>query len=307
MPLDVLVTMTLGDYLEQRHAGVDGLVLIFDQFEELLTTDSTDVEEKAAFLDQVGAALRDRGRWALFSIREDWIAGLDPFTRAIPTRFANTYRLDLLGEAAARAAITQPAADAGVHFSEAAATKLVNDLRRVRVQRQDVASEELGPSVEPVQLQVVCSRLWDGLPEGTTEIDEADVEHAGDVDAALAGYYADRVAAAASQTGVSERAIRDWIETALMTEQGFRDQALHGPEVARRRSGAFGRSAARPRRRPPPAIGDRARRGLVRARPRPSHRTDPRRQRHLARRAPHSVPARRRRCGTATSKTTTSC
>ena len=231
LPLDELVTMTLGDYLAHRHADVDGLVLIFDQFEELLTADSTDVEEKAAFLDQVGAALRDRGRWALFSMREDWIAGLDPFTRAIPTRFANTYRLDLLGEAAARAAITQPAADAGVHFSEAAATKLVNDLRRVRVQRQDVASEELGPSVEPVQLQVVCSRLWDGLPEGTTEIDEADVEHAGDVDAALAGYYADRVAAAASQTGVSERAIRDWIETALITEQGFRDQALHGPEV----------------------------------------------------------------------------
>ena len=232
LALDVLVTMTLGDYLEQRQPGVDGLVLIFDQFEELLTNDSTDVEEKAAFLDQVGAALRNRGRWALFSMREDWIAGLDPFTRAIPTRLANTYRLDLLGETAARAAVTQPAADAGVHFSEAAATKLVNDLRRVRVQRQDVASEELGPSVEPVQLQVVCSRLWDGLPEGTTEIDEADVEHAGDVDAALAGYYADRVAAAASQTGVSERAIRDWIETALVTEQGFRDQALHGPEVA---------------------------------------------------------------------------
>jgi len=229
LPLDALVTMTLGDYLEQRHAGVDGLVLIFDQFEELLTIDSTDVEEKAAFVDQVGAALRDRGRWALFSMREDWIAGLDPFTRAIPTRLANTYRLDLLGETAARAAITRPAEEAGVHFSEAAATKLVNDLRRVRVQRQDVASEELGPSVEPVQLQVVCSRLWDGLPEGTTEIDEADVEHAGDVDAALAGYYADRVAAAASQTGVSERAIRDWIETALITEQGFREQALHGP------------------------------------------------------------------------------
>ena len=121
LPLDELVTMTLGDYLAHRHADVDGLVLIFDQFEELLTADSTDVEEKAAFLDQVGAALRDRGRWALFSMREDWIAGLDPFTRAIPTRFANTYRLDLLGEAAARAAITQPAADAGVHFSEAAA------------------------------------------------------------------------------------------------------------------------------------------------------------------------------------------
>ena len=34
--------------------------------------------------------------WALFAIREDFLAELDPYARLMPTRFANRYRLDLL-------------------------------------------------------------------------------------------------------------------------------------------------------------------------------------------------------------------
>jgi hypothetical protein len=235
-PLSELRTLTLIDYLDRRREEceqADGAVLIFDQFEEILTVDPTDREAKAEFFEQVGAALRDRRRWALFSMREEFIASLAPYLRPVPTRLDNTYRLELLGAASALQAIQQPAREAGVDFTSAAATKLVDDLRRVRVQQPDGSTEEqIGIHVEPVQLQVVCRRLWDRLPEGETQIVAADVEAVGDVDTALAAYYAERVAGIAAETGVAERLIRDWCDGQLITEQGIRGQVLQGPEAS---------------------------------------------------------------------------
>ena len=49
------------------------------------------------------------------------------------------------------------------------------------------------------------------------------------------------MAAAAAETGVSERALRDWFETELVTPQGIRGQVLYGP----RQNGAFSERAVR--------------------------------------------------------------
>ncbi len=109
---------------------------------------------------QLGAALRDRNRWALISLREDYVAALDPYLRHIPTRLSNRFRLDLLGVSSARQAIQQPVRLSGVEFSQPAVNKLVNDLRQIQVQLPDGSMEtRLGPYVEPVQLQVVCFPL----------------------------------------------------------------------------------------------------------------------------------------------------
>ncbi len=223
--------MDLPTYLDRRPRAKEGRtydVLIFDQFEELLTLDPTDQPAKQAFMEQVGEVLRDRHRWALFSMREEFIAGLEPYLRSIPTRLSTTFRLDLLTETAARAAMQSPASESGVTFSDAAARLLVDELRRTRVQRSDGAREELGPYVEPVQLQVVCRQLWERLPADVSEISESHVLDFGDVNTALAGYYVERIRAVAENTGVSERAIRDWFDH--ITEQGFRIQVLSGPD-----------------------------------------------------------------------------
>ncbi|MBN2392958.1 MAG: hypothetical protein JXR84_19665 [Anaerolineae bacterium] len=232
--LTKLAGMTLVDYLDRWAVATDtkeAQVLILDQFEEILTVNPTDRAAKEEFFAQVGAALRDRRRWALFVMREDYVAGLDPYLRPIPTQFSTTYRLELLDRHAALDAIEKPAHQVGVDFDPTAAAKLTDDLRRIRVQRPDGTTEEqLGLYVEPVQLQVVCRRLWEKLPSGTTQIGETDVEAVGDVDTALSGYYAERVAAIAGATGVRERAIREWFDQHLMTEQGIRGQVLQGPE-----------------------------------------------------------------------------
>jgi WD40 repeat protein len=207
----------------------DNELLIFDQFEEILTVDPVNRAAKEEFFAQLGAALRPHGRWALFSMREEFPAGLDPYLRPVPTRLANTYRLDLLGVDAALLAIAQPALRSGVPFLDDAVRKLADDLRRVQVQLPDGSTElQLGPYVEPVQLQVVCHRLWERLSEDALEISSAVVGEVADVNRALAGYYADSVARIAGETGVTERGIRDWFDRRLITEQGLRGQVLQG-------------------------------------------------------------------------------
>ncbi len=231
-----LAGIALIDYLDRlpppETPGWHGDILIFDQFEEILTTDPADQIGKTEFFEQVGKALRDRNRWALFSMREEFIAGLDPYLRAIPTRFdkGHRYRLDLLGPDAAQQAMQEPARAAGVDFTDAAADKLADDLRAMRVQLPDGSTSIVpGNSIEPVQLQVVCRRLWDRLDPGGERIDVANVQDVGDVDTALRGFFADSVAAVAAKTGIRERMIREWTETQLITEQGIRGQVLQGP------------------------------------------------------------------------------
>ncbi|QHT55214.1 hypothetical protein GXP71_03335 [Cellulomonas sp. H30R-01] len=232
VPLDRLRDLTLAEYLEQRpdQDGIPGNeVLVFDQFEEVLSLDPTDEDAKREFFAQVGEALRAHRLWALFAIREDHLAALEPYLRAVPTRLRTRYRLDLLTADEAFDAVVRPAQDAGVEFRAEAAHALVDDLRQVRAQRLDGTVDVLGAYVEPVQLQLACTTIWARRDPGSTEITTADGVAGGSVEQALADYYDRRVAEAARVTDVREDVIRDWFERRLITPQGLRGQVLEGP------------------------------------------------------------------------------
>jgi len=203
-------------------------VLLFDQFEEILTVAPNEIAAKQAFFEQIGVLLRSPHVFAVFSIRDEYVGALEPFRRLIPRALETRFRLDLLGEKAAREAIVTPARESGVEITEAAATVLVDNLRTARVRRGGRIVEEPGPYVEPVQLQVVCLRLWEAH-RGSERIHSQDVEGlGGDVDAALSDYYAERLRAVAVATGVPERSLRDWLEDRLITPQGTRGQVQAG-------------------------------------------------------------------------------
>ncbi|MRS02900.1 ATP-binding protein, partial [bacterium] len=228
MSVKELAGMHLSEYLKQRTAmgkEEESLAIIVDQFEEILSLDPTDREAKAEFFNQLGEALRNKGLWALFAMREEYLAGLEPYLRPIPSRFSTTFRLDLLGEHDAKRAMQKPAEAANVTFTDDATKKLVDDLRNMQIQRPDGSMEDRpGPFVEPVQLQVVCHRLWEMLSPTDMEIGENEVKSLGNVNIALSDYYAEQVASVATETGVSERTIRDWFENQLITAQGIRGQ-----------------------------------------------------------------------------------
>ena len=228
LPIETLATLSLADYLAREPATETEEVFIFDQFEEVLSADPNDRATKAAFFSELGTLLENPRRWALFLLREDYLGALKPLLQAIPTRLAATYRLDLLDPTQARQAMQGPARAAGGTFADDAAARLADDLRQTSVQRPDGSSETvLGQSIDPVQLQVVCYRLW--ARQASHAITVADIDHAGDVDTALRSYYAEQVATTAAASGVGERQIRTWVQAQLITETGLRGQVLRAP------------------------------------------------------------------------------
>ena len=245
---DELPGLSLDEYLTQRslrstaarpeasfayrEGELTDEVLVFDQFEEILTSSPADLDGKRRFFAALGEALRQRQRWALFVMREDYIAALAPYLRAIPTRLRSTFRLDLLEAAAALQAIQEPVRAQSVLFTDEAAWRLVDDLRTIQEQQPDGTLLDVpGPTIEPVQLQVVCYRLWQNLAPEDVEITTEDIVAVGDVNQSLAEYYAERVSAAALETGVPERLVRAWFQDELLTEQGIRSQVIMGPET----------------------------------------------------------------------------
>jgi len=234
IPIRELEKMTLPEYLAARPREIPQgkrypppELLIFDQFEEIITMDPTDLDGKQAFFEQVAEALYDRRRWMLFSMREDFIASLDPYVRLLPSRLENRFRLDLLETNQAKKAIQIPSEKAGVEFTDEAANKLLNDLRQVTIIGPLAeTSQTLGAYVEPVQLQVVCYELWKRLPEDAQQITPAAIQSMGDVDQSLGAFYTGKVHEAAGGNEPKERMIRDWFENHLITENNIRNQVL---------------------------------------------------------------------------------
>jgi len=233
-----LAKLKVDSYLKSRVDSLktwDPVVLIIDQFEEVLK-DPIDIPEKVAFFAQLGKALHSQNFWALFVIRDDYMGALMDwkYIRHIPTRLANTYRLDLLDQYAAGRVIKLTADYGSREFADEAVTKLVDNLRRIKVQQPDgTLQEEYGSFVEPVQLQVVCKRLWNHLPSAKTVITESDLEDYGDVDQSLADYYADEVNNIAVKMQVDERTIRRWVQDRLITSRGIRLPVLKEEEETR--------------------------------------------------------------------------
>ncbi len=196
-----LADLALGRYFEQRFpisrdgASRQHWVLVLDQFEELFTLDPLDVVKKRAFLEDLGnvlAGVRADGDtpesavpptlWALFSMREDYVAELQPFLGLIPTGLAFRYRIDLLERDRALEPVAKPAGSA---MDPATAPRLVEGLLTIQLRTpegKEVTRE--GRFVEPVQLQVVCLRLWDKIVDGQkrnispADVDQADIEQA---------------------------------------------------------------------------------------------------------------------------------
>jgi WD40 repeat protein len=254
-----LASITLKQYLDRlprpRGDGIDGDgpeydVLIFDQFEEILTIEPTSLavrKTRFEFFDQIAEALYDSQRWAVFTLREDYLAGLDPYRQPVPTRLANHFRLDLLKVQDAGRAITLPpqaappttqAGAAPPHspftFTEEAVASLLKDLGGTSGEGADQSAATQPDDalyIEPLHLQVVCARLWSqARPEPGSVITVDQIEASDDVDSALRAYYDEHVAKIAeSFPEVEQRDIRDWFEHGLiLKEQGIRGQVAHG-------------------------------------------------------------------------------
>jgi WD40 repeat protein len=247
-----LLPHTLRSFLEESYPEpedefeIQPLVLIFDQFEELFTAHRDRWQETRGFFLQVREALDALPRLGVvFAMREDHVAGVDPYIPLFPRRLRARFRMERLGSKGALAAVAKPASNAGCPFDPGVAERLVDDLRRIKTHRAPHPHTPtplhshtptpphsiLGPFVEPVQLQVVCNRLWANLPDQEDKaIQWEEVEQYGNIDRALTDFYESALDAAMRETDVSERKLRRWFGQQLITPVGTRGLAMRGSE-----------------------------------------------------------------------------
>ncbi|MGC2572467.1 MAG: beta-propeller fold lactonase family protein, partial [Candidatus Nitrosopolaris sp.] len=218
-------------------------VIIFDQLEELFNLYSDPYkwhEHQEGFFKEIADALdKDPLLRTIFIIREDYLAQLDPFANFLPGKLKSRFRLERLRKDAAFEAINGPLERAKAHlepravdrlFDEHIVDRLVEDLLKIRVETFGGQFREIqGEFVEPIQLQLVCQRLWNKLKTSqVSQITQDDFGYLGDVDKALEDFYLEAICKASKQTGISEGAIRKWFEEKLITSSGTRGVVHRG-------------------------------------------------------------------------------
>jgi len=243
VPPTALLGQTFPSFLARYNVDAAGLesrppILILDQFEEIFTRHRERSRDIRGFFEQLGEALKEiPSLGVLMVMSEERVAGLDPYVSLFPRRLRTRFRMERLDRDAALEAVSMPARNAGCPFEEGAAERLVDNLRRIKVQHFGDAEawpegeEVSGPFVEPVQLQVVCSQLWESLPEQEDlTIQWHEVEQFGDVDRALIDFYERGLARCVQETGVSERELRHWFGRQLITPMRTRGLVWRGEQ-----------------------------------------------------------------------------
>ncbi len=244
-----LAPTSLAEFLRNRehHRDKRGAptlrVAIFDQFEELFKAYPEHWQKRRALIEQIADACKeDRLLRVMLVIREDHLADLDSHAELLPEELRTAYRLECLGKEAAELAVEGPlsgtdrsfekaaAGDNGKPEKKGAAEVLVEKLLRVQSKSQSgTVSEVETEFVEPVQLQVVCRRLWQKLPSDVKIISTQHLQDFGDVDEALGAFYDEAITAAAQAERIRKGKLRDWFERQLITAAGTRGTVFQGP------------------------------------------------------------------------------
>jgi len=163
----LLATAPLRDFLArvcQLIGEKAQLIICLDQFEEFFRHRVP--EDRADFVSQLAECLDDNGlrvRWVL-GMRSEFFGNLATFRPRIRNPFENEYRLSRLTRDEAQEVATQPAAMRGVSYETGLVETLLTDLGE--------------NEIEPAQLQLVCSVLYEDLGDAKT-ITRAQYEKSG--------------------------------------------------------------------------------------------------------------------------------
>ncbi len=153
-----LAQTTLSDHFRAADPGNAHRVLVFDQFEEILTADPADTKAKEEFFRQVGELL-EAPRLLLLLCDEGRVpGGPRPVRRGDPEPIPEPVPPRLFEGRPGSEAIHKPLPE-GFDFQPQALEKLLDDLRQLPT--RGTSAPLLGETIEPYQLQVVCTRIWD--------------------------------------------------------------------------------------------------------------------------------------------------
>ena len=211
-------------------------MLILDQLEEVLILDPTDWDAKEAFFRELGQVLGTGRVWALLSMREDYMGGLDRYLTLLPGHLRSRFRLDFLTWNDAKLAMQVPAIEQRVQFADDAAEALVKLLAVVKVQRPERSRAQrrrhMWSRSNCRWCVACCGNDHKVRGDNFPSIEISDVAERADIEQALTLYFGETVASVVKRTTADERKIRDWFEFKLITKQHYRSQTLNPPDTA---------------------------------------------------------------------------
>jgi HEAT repeat protein len=153
-----------------------GLVLVFDQFEELFVTFFRNLpKEREKFGLELAKIIYDETLrvYIVLSLRSEYFHHLNEFRAAIPSIFQNNTNLELrpFDDAAALRVINGPAErqDPGFAWQKGLPERIVSDLKILNQEKDGVL---------PIHLQIVCYGLFEHLPRDAQEITHEHYESA---------------------------------------------------------------------------------------------------------------------------------
>lgn len=141
-------------------SGDLGLVLVLDQFEEFLVHHGQSLDPVRSELAALLRAPRLEATVVL-SLREEFLAALEPLRHQILNLFQSTYRLESLPDEGLHRAIQLPAKLFGGECDRELAEKLIADLRS-----RNAGSSGGSQMLELPMLQLVCQQLWAHADQG---------------------------------------------------------------------------------------------------------------------------------------------
>jgi hypothetical protein len=208
-------------------SGPPRVFAVVDQFESAFREEVRE-PDRAELLDQMVEAVRQvSGLHLLVSVREEYLPELAELESRLG--HAARYRLGPLGPDAAREAVRGPLRGGRQAYRPGVAEEVVRNLRTSRI--VDVlggSREVVAGTVEPAQLQAVCSALWQDLPAGTAAVTVEHLYSEGDIDGALVRFCERAVRDVAAAQQVPDSELWSWLARTFVTDLGTRGAAYQG-------------------------------------------------------------------------------
>lgn len=223
-PATSLSGLAVPDFLRRRGKRTDSygrplpVFAAIDQAEELFAGSPHQNRHRRPFMDELAEALDEhQDLHLLLSIRESSRIDLSSYEHDLGRASQAWFRLLPFTFEAALEAVKKPLRGTDRSFAQKAAEELVDGLR--------TNDDE---EVEPALLQIVCSHLWEALPNDVKIITSHELRAHADVNRTLAIYCGRALTAIADDHGLLFTELRSWMQRTFITELGRRSTVDEG-------------------------------------------------------------------------------
>ena len=226
-PLTKLATLSLTDFLCDRATDsntADNPLPIFaaiDQFEEMFRGPQATLERDAFFADLATAVRIVPQLKILLVIRSEDLDELTPYKQQLNLKDRAYYRITALDREAALYAVRGPMEKTGQRFTGGVAELVVRELLAAPVTDIiEAGNRKLATTVEPVQLQEVCSHLGQILCTDGCSPSLDSVQIAEYVEKSLSAFCVKVVSEVAAKLGVTTSAVGAWVKRTFIAIDG---------------------------------------------------------------------------------------